>query len=361
MTTARTARACELLDHYRPGAFLLATPDHTLLATGEASAADGPLVGMLPFDIDRPAHLLTPAHTTWAGPVHDELGPPDPLPLTRCRMRPEPEPAVFEAGVADAVRALNGGDLRKVVLARTLRLDLDEPLDVPTVLRNLAADNPTGYTFAVPLPGGRTLIGATPEMLVTRRGRTVVSNPLAGTMPRDADPEADQANAATLLASGKDRREHAVVIDYVADTLRPFCRTLTVPDAPSLIGTSAVWQLSTRITGELADPEVTALDLARALHPTPAICGTPTAEARAAIDRIESFDRGFYAGALGWCDADGDGEWYIGIRSAELSADGLLLYAGAGIMPDSRPASELAETSAKFRTLLRGMGLGGAL
>jgi isochorismate synthase len=153
-----------------------------------------------------------------------------------------------------------------------------------------------------------------------------------------------------------------VVVESVAEALRPFCRTLTVPDRPSLVGTSAVWHLSTQITGELIDPGISALRLACALHPTPAVCGTPPELARRTIAALEPFDRGFYAGAIGWCDAEGDGQWVVGIRCAELfepvgARPSMTLYSGAGIMPASQPALELAETSAKFQTLLRAMGL----
>ncbi|GAB3461846.1 chorismate-binding protein [Actinophytocola sediminis] len=130
-----------------------------------------------------------------------------------------------------------------------------------------------------------------------------------------------------------------------------------MPDRPELVSTSAVWHLSTRITGELIDREMTSLRLAGALHPTPAVCGSPFAAARDTIAELEPFDRGFYAGAVGWCDADGDGQWVVGIRCAELADRVMTLYAGAGIMPASRPDLELAETSAKFATLLRAMGM----
>jgi isochorismate synthase len=135
-----------------------------------------------------------------------------------------------------------------------------------------------------------------------------------------------------------------------------------VPDEPELVRTTAVWHLSTRVTGELRDPGVSALRLASALHPTPAVCGAPAKQARATIEALEPFDRGFYAGAIGWCDAEGDGQWVVGIRCAELTEpvtgpSTMTLYSGAGIMPASVPELEVTETSAKFQTLLRAMGL----
>jgi isochorismate synthase len=269
---------------------------------------------------------------------------------------PMPEPHDYQRHVADAVAEL-GGELRKVELARTLLVTMQQPADVTAMLRALVRRNRLGHTYAVDLPGGRTLVGATPEMLVAKSGSTVVSNPYAGSAPRSADPVTDRANADALLASAKDQAEHRVVVEAVVEALRPYCRSLDVPATPSLTSTSAVWHLATRVTGELIDPSVTALELARVLHPTPAVCGVPTALAREAIARHEPFQRGFYGGAVGWSDENGDGRWYVAIRCAEVAGTQVRLYAGAGIMPDSQPELELAETSAKFATLLQAIGL----
>lgn len=364
-----------LIADYRPGSFLLSSPRRSLLAAGtravvaerdpdELSAqvtkllVDSPAplaVGALPFDRAAAPHVVLPETARWAGPPHP--GPYRATIAAGATVVPVPGPRDYELSVARAVERLRAGELDKVVLARTLRLHLPEPVEVRALLANLAGDNATGHTYAVDLPGGRTLVGATPEMLLTRRGLTVEANPLAGSISRHPDPVQDRLAAEELLASAKDHDEHRVVVAAVVDALRPYCRTLTVPDRPSLVSTSAVWHLSTRITGELADPEVTSLRLASALHPTPAVCGTPFDAARATIGELEPFDRGFYAGAIGWCDADGDGQWVVGIRCAELADRVMTLYAGAGIMPASRPDLELAETSAKFATLLRAMGM----
>src|SRR5690606_6763650 len=225
------------------------------------------------------------------------------------------------------------------------------PLPYTTLFRSGAG------VFAVDLsPSGRTgaaLIGATPELLVARRGETVTLRPLAGSMPRLADQQADAAQAAGLLASAKNREEHSYVVDWLAGILAPLCAELDIPDAPRLVRTHDVWHLATPITGRLRDPSVTALDLAVLLHPTPAVCGTPTAAALEAITRDEG-DRGFYGGAVGWCDAGGDGAWLVAIRCAELSADrrSLRAYAGGGIVAASQPREELDETTAKLRTFL---------
>jgi isochorismate synthase len=166
----------------------------------------------------------------------------------------------------------------------------------------------------VPLPTpGVTLVSASPELLVRRTGSTFMSRPLAGSQPRGKDPVEDRANAQTLLASKKDQDEHRWVVEAEVEALRPYCRRMNVPTTPSLVSTPSMWHLCTKITGELTDPGVTALTLAAALHPTPAVCGSPTMAAREAIAQIESFDRCFYAGAVGWVDANGDGEWAVAI------------------------------------------------
>ncbi|MED2933316.1 chorismate-binding protein, partial [Bacillus wiedmannii] len=155
----------------------------------------------------------------------------------------------------------------------------------------------------------------------------------------------------------KDLHEHAVVVEAVAAALRPYCHTLHVPEKPSVIHSEAMWHLSTEVKGELKDPNTTSLELAIALHPTPAVCGTPMEEAREAIQKIEPFDREFFTGMLGWSDLNGDGEWIVTIRCAEVQENTLRLYAGAGVVAESKPEDELAETSAKFQTMLKALGL----
>lgn len=370
-----------LVDDYRPGSFLLASPERTILALGRRATVsdsdpdtladrvaatlaehDAPLaVGALPFDDGADAHIVVPDEIRTAGPLHPvaaRLGRR--MALSDFEVTPVPEPAEYERGVARAVVDLTAGALRKVVLARALRLTFASPIDVRQLLLNVGGANTLGYTFAADLPsteGHRTIFGATPELLLQRNGTHVLSNPLAGSAPRMSDPVQDKASAEALFASAKDQDEHRVVVEAVVEALAPFCRGLSVPREPSLLSTPTMWHLSSRITGELFDRDVSALRLAAALHPTPAVCGSPRQAARDAIAELEPFDRGFYGGAVGWCDAAGDGQWTVAIRCAEVRDTALQLYAGAGIMPASDPASELAETSAKFRTLLQAMGL----
>jgi isochorismate synthase len=370
----------ELVRDYRPGSFFLATPQRSLLASGALDTvaerdpdelatlvtklladSDAPLaVGALPFDPARSPHVVLPSTAAWAGPPIPGSPSARWVAPASCVVEPVPAPEVYERYVADAVRTLKAGELRKVVLARALKVTLEQPVEVRALLANLVSDNTHGYTYAVDLPttgATRTLVGASPELLLSRVGTAVLANPLAGTLARSPDPEQDRRNAEALLASAKDMDEHRVVVEAVVDALRPFCRRLEVAPTPSLVSTPAVWHLSTRVTGELLDLGVSALRLALALHPTPAICGTPPERARETIAALEPFDRGFYAGAVGWCDGAGDGQWAVSIRCAEVSERTLQLFSGAGIMPASQPRLELAETSAKFQTLLRGMGL----
>ncbi|MDA8371027.1 MAG: isochorismate synthase [Nocardiopsaceae bacterium] len=322
-------------------------------------------IGAIPFDDRAPAHIVVPEDVHWSPPLTgtgeaDRARRPLPGPWT---VRPSPEPAGHIAGVERALKLMADSApdarLRKVVLARSLRLTGPGPVDVARLLGNLARRDPAGFTFALPLPSGtgRTLIGASPELLVAKSGSAVAANPLAGSAPRSADPTKDQQRAVALLASAKDRYEHAVVAEAVAEGLRPFCRTLDVPARPGLAKTATMWHLSTRITGELRDHTTPSARLALALHPTPAVCGTPTRDAQAAIRAIEPFDRGFYTGAVGYTDARGDGEWVVTIRCADVTGDTLDLFAGGGIVTGSDPDAELAETSAKLRTLLFALGI----
>jgi isochorismate synthase len=387
--------AAHLLESYEAGAsFFFASPKRTLLAQGtfatvphlrgadalerlpervrsvldSARQADHDIpvvVGAVPFDGTVPAQLVVPMTIQRAGPLVFDTDVPVHRPLgAQYTVQPVPEPAAYLDGVERALTLMRSGPLRKVVLSRSLHLSAAAPIDLRQLLRNLAWRNPSGYTFAVDLPrqdsdtGTRTLIGASPELLVSRNGMQVLANPLAGSAARSQDPLEDQERARALLASPKDLHEHAVVIDAVAEALRPYCKTLDVPPGPSLVSTATMWHLSSRITGELADSSISSLTLAAALHPTPAVCGHPTRLAHEAIGSIEPFERGYYTGAVGWCDASGDGQWAVTIRCAEADERTLRLFAGAGIVVGSRPESELAETEAKFRTMLQAMGLG---
>ncbi|GAB3120529.1 isochorismate synthase DhbC [Streptomyces calidiresistens] len=383
-------RATALLRSWRPGRDrLLTSPRRTLLGRGVRAvvphdgrplaervtatlsaltdgAGDAPggapalVMGAVPFETDRPAALAVPAELEIApSPAGDPLialPAGDRAIEGEWRVRPVPEPARYTAAVAEAVRRMRAGGPGKVVLARTLELEADRVPDLSAVLDRLARRDPAGHTFALPIAPGRSLLGASPELLVSRTGDRVVANPLAGSAPRSRDLAEDVRRAARLLDSPKDLHEHAVVVADVRAALEPLCEELEISERPGLVRTAGMWHLSTTVTGTLRDPRTTSLELALALHPTPAVCGTPTAAARRVIDELEPFDRGWFTGMVGWQDARGDGEWVVTIRCAEAEGTGLRLYAGAGIVADSDPGAETAETGAKFRTLLHALG-----
>lgn len=337
---------------------------HADAAPATACATDGMrplLLGLLPYDPAGPAsaQLRVPRCLRRIAAPLEPLAAPGAAILQR---REHPDRDGYERAVGAALERLGrDASLRKLVLSRTLELELDRPLDLPGVLARLWRASPHGHTYALPVSGIGAeqdyFLGASPELLVSREGRRVRVHPLAGTAARHPDAAEDARIAQALLASPKDRLEHAVVVEAIEAVLRPLCRTLNVPAQPGLTSTARLWHLGTLIEGELADPAISALDLAVALHPTPAVCGLPTADARRAIAALEPFERGYFAGAVGWCDIAGDGAWAVAIRCARASGRRLTLSAGAGIVPGSVPELEYRETGNKLRTILDALGL----
>jgi isochorismate synthase len=270
------------------------------------------------------------------------------------QLRPVPAPDAYCRAVAEATRRIRAGELSKVVLARTLEVAAGRRLDPAQLLWRLRAVDPDCYSFAFPTGDRRPkiLVGASPELLVSRRGLEVRAEPLAGSAPRSGDPAEDRASGERLVASPKDREEHAIVVEAIEETLSPFCRELEHDPDPVLLATANVWHLATRFCGTLREPAPDALTLAIALHPTPAVCGTPRSVASRLIRELEPFDRDGYGGPVGWVDAAGDGEFALALRCAELRDDEARLFAGAGIVAASEPALELDETERKFRALV---------
>ncbi len=320
------------------------------------------IVGALPFDISKPAALIRPQDVRFLDALPN--WPSRPVPVTRVAQT-LPEPGEHRARIAAALRRLRdpASGLHKVVLARALRLVADGPLDARTILDRLFTADPATNAYLADLTAagadysGTVLIGASPELLVARHGERVVCAPFAGTAPRLPDPDADRAGADALAASDKNRHEHEIVVDALRKALDPLCVDLQIPSTPRLSRTAAVWHLSTPISGRLREKSTTALDLALALHPTPAVGGAPAGDAVDLIGEIEG-DRGFYAGAVGWCDQRGDGRWVVSIRGAQLSADRrtAVAHAGGGIVAESDPDDEVGETTTKFTTILAALG-----
>ncbi|MFC0269558.1 isochorismate synthase [Kushneria aurantia] len=333
-----------------------------LFDSARASGQAPLLMGMIPFDPHHGGRLFIPDELTRTPPcASDEAIDSAPLKVQATAMTAEPGLTHYRDAVARALALFDHTPLQKVVLARALRVDTAEAVETPALLRRLRAINPHGYNFALPLGDNAapdtSLVGASPELLVRREGRRIIANPLAGSVARHDDADEDRRRAGRLGASDKDRREHALVVDAIVTALRPLCRELQVPAGPEVIATDRLWHLSTRLEGELADPDMSSLALAAALHPTPAVCGAPWREALDAIRRLEGFSRDGFAGLVGWCDENGDGEWAIAIRCAEVAPRHLRLFAGAGVLPGSTPEGELAETTAKMRTMLDALGL----
>jgi isochorismate synthase len=252
-----------------------------------------------------------------------------------------------------AVRAVRDdvrdGKLTKAVIAREIAITADRPIDRHGVLQRLKATFGSSYRYAV-----EGFIGASPELLIEVDGHTVRSHPLAGTAPRTGDITLDAEIADALVASTKNQVEHRVVIDVVHDTLLPWCSFLDWEPEPSIITVANVQHLGTRIEGQLSSPPPNVIELVRALSPTPALGGHPRDDALKLIAAVEGVDRGRYGGAVGWVDAGGNGTWAVAIRCAELSPDRCRarLHAGGGIVADSDPLAELAETQAKFQAML---------
>ena len=250
------------------------------------------------------------------------------------------------AGARDAVRR---GELSKAVIARDIFIESSEPIDLAALLRRLRGSFGTSYRYSI-----ERFVGASPELLVERRDDVVRSLPLAGTAPRTGDPTNDARLAVSLRNSAKNQVEHRVVIDMVHDTLLPWCSYLDWEPEPAVIAVANVQHLGTRIEGRLSEPLPHVVDLMQALSPTPALGGYPREAALQLIERFEGMDRGRYGGAVGWFDHSGNGTWAVAIRCAEFSDDWrrARLFAGGGIVADSDPQHELAETQAKFQAML---------
>jgi menaquinone-specific isochorismate synthase len=253
----------------------------------------------------------------------------------------------WEQAVGEAVRRIkHSSSLRKVVLARDLYATANRPIDARPLLDRLASRYPGCYTFACD-----GLVGATPELLISRDGWRVSSLVLAGTTPRGATPAEDSGLAAALLGSAKENEEHQYAAASLQNALAPLCQAMYVAPHPALIRLPNLQHLGTRVRGTLTSIDRSALGLAAAVHPTAAVGGTPTDAAVELIRELESMDRERYAGPVGWVDADGNGEWGIALRCAQLDGTRARLVAGCGIVAGSDPAAELAETITKFRPM----------
>jgi menaquinone-specific isochorismate synthase len=279
-----------------------------------------------------------------AGPVPTPTRPPEPP--RGLRFLPGGlDEVTWPAAVAEAVSRIVDGRLDKVVLARDVVAQAENDIDLRWLAGRLAAGYPQCWTYLVD-----GLVGASPEMLIKREAGLAVSRVLAGTIRRTGDDDHDLNLAAALAKSSKDLQEHQYAVASVARTLSPSCSGMNVPEAPYVLELPNVLHLATDVTG-VVEGEVSSLALAAALHPSAAVCGTPTEPARALIGELEHLDRERYAGPVGWIDASGDGEWAIALRCGLISETDprqIRLFAGCGIVAGSDPAAELAESHAKL-------------
>jgi len=335
-----------------------------------ALPATGPLAfGAFPFDREAPGELivpqvvvgLDPAGNRWMTTVgigHDDglslarsllTTPADTAPqATSYELRSAITPEQWRDDVVAVVRdRIRQGEFNKVVLARELLLDTNEPIDVAAVLRRLHQSFGTAIIFAVD-----GFVGASPELLVSRDVEMVRAHPLAGTAPRSSDPVRDGELAAALNVSTKDQTEHRITIDWLLDNLLPYCSYVDAEPEPAIITLPNVHHLGTKVEGRLSTPAASVLELVAALHPTPAVGGDPQAAALQAIDQVEPGDRGLYAGPVGWVDGAGNGEFAVGLRSGHIRGKTASVWAGVGVVNESDPEAELAETRAKFQAML---------
>ena len=339
-----------------------------MLNTIETSAAPvpigvGPIMfGSIPFDTSRNADFILPTVTfcktregeTWVT-VIDDAPIPKPSQVTTEATKPHLDVRdgvsipTYIAAVEAARAAVRNGELTKAVIARDIYVDADAPIDIHAVLLRLKSSFGTSYRYSFD-----GFVGASPELLVAIHDDEITSHPLAGTTPRTGDPERDAALAKQLLASAKNQIEHRVVIDMVHDTLLPHCSYLDWEAEPSVVQVANVQHLGTQLVGKLSEPRIHVLEAALALSPTPALGGYPRVEALQLIANHEGMDRDKYGGAIGWFDVNGNGVFAVAIRCAQFneSRTQARLFAGGGIVADSEPLEELAETQSKLQAML---------
>lgn len=327
----------------------------------ELGDTPGPIaLGALPFHPDQSTDLLVPAvivgrdatGRSWITRIADaevDLASPSRADAAAFSIAQEVPVETYLAAVIAARDAVRAGSLTKAVIARPIRVTADRPMDVAAVLARLRVSFGSSYRFSID-----GLVGASPELLVEVEGQMVRSHPLAGTTTRTGDPTTDARLAAELVASVKNQVEHRIVIEVVHDALLPWVSYLDWEPEPSIVPVANVQHLGSAVEGRLSQPQPSVLNLARALAPTPALGGHPREAALELIEATEGFARGRYGGAVGWVNAHGQGTWAVTIRCAEFDADrrSARLVAGGGIVADSDPLAELAETQAKFQAML---------
>ncbi|WP_332404778.1 isochorismate synthase [Vibrio metschnikovii] len=334
----------------------LALRANQMLEQVKKSENDNPvLFAIVPFDEKTPTKFFIPEKLYVSSSARERKN--NKVGANKATVISPPTGNDYKQGVATLLNLFNTTDLSKVVLSRSVRIATDQIIDQTALLRNLLAINSLGYTFAVDIGKETKLMGASPELLLAKKGGHVVSNPLAGSRPKSINESDNQISHTSLLDTQKDLNEHSFVVEEVEKVLSGYCRNLFTPMVPSVIETETMLHLSTRLEGQAIDPDINSLQIAAELHPTPAVCGFPRHSAYQAIKQIEKFERGYFCGMIGWCDTRGNGEWVVTIRCAEVSQREMCIFAGAGIVHESSPQSELEETGAKMSTILKAAGI----
>lgn len=316
------------------------------------------ICGSLAFDMHKPANLFIPETYAWFEQKHTATHI---SPTTQTSNLSQTAKVVsilaqkesYKKAVIGLLKKFQKGGLNKVVLARQTDVFFDEDIDQARLVRELLRAPPECYVFVVPTPRGR-FVGMSPELLLAKKGNKVTSNPLAGSRATSDFILVNECNE--LLHSSKDRREHQLVVDHVANCLRSFCYELDVPNTPQVKSVPGLVHLSTIVRGQTT-PNTHMGEILCALHPTPAVCGTPRSEARQAISELEGFNREFFTGCTGYIDHEGNGEWVVNIRCGLVNPRKVEVYAGAGIVEGSDPEKEWQETVAKMRPLLSLLGI----
>jgi isochorismate synthase len=316
----------------RAGGETWITVNVALAKANDGSAVRSRIADLLDRLRERPLPLLDPAPT---GVFHVHSRMP---------------PSHYEEAVARAVERIRGGEAEKLVLAREVQVEAPTDHDAAAVFDVLRGGFPSCYVYAVGR-GDATFIGATPELLVRRQGQRASTVALAGSIRRSADPAVDAHLGESLLNSEKNRHENLIVAERIAKSLTKYALWVTVAPEPVVIRVANIQHLAAPIRAQLKSP-VGAIELAGALHPTPAVGGEPNDVAQRLIPALEGMDRGWYAGTVGWTDASGDGEFCVALRCALLRGRFASCFAGCGIVADSEPAQELAETETKLQALL---------
>ncbi|CAB4856876.1 unannotated protein [freshwater metagenome] len=297
--------------------------------------------------------LVTPEGETWDDRSQPLRSGPFPKQISFLY---SPPPDGFAAAVAEAVERLREGSLQKVVLARSCRGELSAEINTAAIATRLHHLEPTCTIYAMPTSDGRRFTGASPELLVSKFHGVVRCHPLAGTVSTKGMTDTS-AYTKWLRGSPKNLVEHRIVVEEIVSHLHELCDSVNATDEPSIVPLRSVAHLGTEISGT-ANAGVTVLDLVASLHPTPAVGGLPREAAEELIRELEPYQRGSYAGAVGWFNSAGEGAWWVAIRGILTSGSQFEVWAGAGIVADSDPIAEREETKYKMDSVLHALGLG---